>query len=140
MLNFIKQFQRLQKATGNSFGVLIVLVVVLLGSSSFLGWQVYQMRKPLMSSEATVRKLVDEVGVAIILPPDELPTVAKVADATQLANQPFFVNARTGDDILIYAAAKKAILWRPTVHKVVEVSSLINPADLVEPEVASKKK
>jgi hypothetical protein len=126
MLNFIKQFQRLQRVTGNLFGILLFLSIVFIAATSYLGWQVYEMKKPALSAEASVRKLVDEVSVAILLPQDELPTVAKVADASQLMNQPFFMNARTGDDILIFEKAKKAILWRPSVGKVVEVSSLAN--------------
>lgn len=98
------------------------------------------MRKPALSAEASVRKLVDEVSQAIILPQDELPTVAKVADASQLADQPFFVNARTGDDILIYEKAQKAILWRPSVRRVVEVSSLVNtPAPISTTAPVPKK-
>lgn len=101
------------------------MVIVLLAATGFLGWQYYEMRKPGLSAEASVIKLVEEVGEAIILPQDELPTVAKVADASQLTDQPFFVNARTGDDILIFEKAQKAILWRPSLRRVVEVSSLI---------------
>lgn len=125
MSNLVRQFQRLQKLTNNFLGIFVFLTICFLASTIFLGWQVYEMRKPILSAEATTRKLVDEVGMTIILPQDELPTVAKVADASQLNNQPFFANARTGDDILIYEKAKKAILWRPSVRRIVEVSSLI---------------
>lgn len=125
MIELIKKFQRLQKATGNSFGVLLTLVILLCCSTGFLGWQFYELKKPALSAEASVRRLVAEVSEAIILPQDELPTVAKVADATQLSNQPFFTNAHTGDDILIYEKAQKAVLWRPSVRRVVEVSSLM---------------
>lgn len=125
MIELIKRFQRLQRATSNAFGVLLVSVIVLLASTIFLGWQFYEMKKPTLSAEASVRKLVEEVGKAIILPQDELPTVAKVADASQLSNQPFFINARTGDDILIFEKAGKAVLWRPSIRRVVEVSSLL---------------
>ncbi len=125
MIDLLKQFGRLQRATGSWFGVLLLLCLILIGSTGFLGYELYQMKKPGLSAEASIHKLVDEVSQAIILPQDELPTVAKVADASQLNGQPFFANARTGDDILIFEKSKKAILWRPSVHRVVEVSSLI---------------
>jgi hypothetical protein len=125
MIELLKKFGRLQRATDSWFGILLLLTIILLATSSFLGWRFYEMRKPALSAEASVRKLVEEVSEAIIIPQDELPTVAKVADASQLANQPFFMNARTGDDILIFEKAEKAILWRPSVRRVVEVSSLV---------------
>ena len=135
MIGLIKSFQRLQKATNNFFGIFLALAIVFLGSTVYLGFEVYEMRKPALSAEAQVVRLVDEVGKAILLPQDELPTVAKVADASQLSNQPFFANARTGDDILIFEKAKKAILWRPSIQRVVEVSSLIGaPASKVAEE------
>ncbi|MBX4206308.1 hypothetical protein KW784_00740 [Candidatus Parcubacteria bacterium] len=134
-----RQFQKLQRATGNFFGILLFLTVALLGSTAYLGKTVYDMRKPALSAEAQVRKLVEEVGQAIILPQDELPTVAKVADASQLSDQPFFANARTGDNILIFEKSKKAVLWRPSVRRVVEVSSLAAAAASVpKPEEVKK--
>lgn len=120
-----RQFQKLQRATGNFFGILLLLAVILLASTVYLGKVVYDLKKPALSAEAEVRRLVEEVGKAMILPQEELPTVAKVADVSQLANQPFFQNARTGDEILIYEQARKAILWRPSVRRIVEVSSLL---------------
>ena len=95
MIELLKQFGRLQRATGSWFGVLLLLTIILLGSTGVLGWQVYEMKKPGLSAEASVQKLVAEVSKAMILPQDELPTVAKVADASQLSDQPFFAQART---------------------------------------------
>ncbi len=130
MLRLIKGFQKLQRSTSNWFGILLILSIILLAVTGYLGYEVYQFQKPALSAEASVRKLVGDVSEALILPQDELPTVAKVADATQLSNEPFFANAETGDDILIYEKNKKAVLWRPSIKKVVEVSSLINGSNV----------
>ena len=127
MLQLIRQFMRLQRLTGNYFGILLLASIVFLGSTVYLGYELYEMKKPALSAEEKVRGLMAEVSQAIILPQDELPKVAKVADASQLNNQPFFTHAQTGDDILIFENAKKAILWRPSIKRVVEVSSLVTP-------------
>ena len=69
------------------------------------------------------RKLVEEVGKIIALP-DETPTVATVSDAEKLRNQPFFSNAQNGDKVLIFTQSKKAYLYRPGDHKVIDVAPI----------------
>jgi len=69
------------------------------------------------------RKLVEEVGKIIALP-DETPTVATVSDAEKLRNQPFFSNAQNGDKVLIFTQTKKAYLYRPGDHKIIDVAPI----------------
>ncbi|MDP3697458.1 MAG: hypothetical protein Q8R55_05580 [Candidatus Taylorbacteria bacterium] len=75
-------------------------------------------------------KLVARVGKLIILPEGETPTIATVADPNKLAGQLFFGKAKKGDKVLIYAGAKKAVLYSPEENKVVEVS----PINIGSPE------
>lgn len=81
-------------------------------------------QNPQAQAQEDVQSLVDEVGKLMLLP-NEAPTVATVTDPTQLQGQPFFVNAKTGDKVLIYAAARKAILYSPSEKRIVEVAPLI---------------
>jgi len=69
-----------------------------------------------------ITSLVETVGQRTVLPKDETPTVATVTNVSQLENQPFFAKARNGDKVLIYAQAKKAVLYRPISGEIVEVS------------------
>lgn len=68
-----------------------------------------------------VGKLIEEVGKIIALPQGETPTVATVTDLEKVKNQAFFANAQNGDKVLIFANAKKAILYRPSEKKIIEV-------------------
>jgi hypothetical protein len=65
--------------------------------------------------------LIEEVGKLIVLP-DEEPTIATVTDLASLKGQPFFASAAVGDKVLIYTNAKKAVLYRPSEKKVLEVA------------------
>lgn len=65
-----------------------------------------------------------QVGKLIVLPEDEDPTIATVSNLAELKGQPFFANATVGDKVLIYARAKKAILYSPLQHKIVEIAPL----------------
>jgi hypothetical protein len=73
------------------------------------------------NNDAEIQQLVETVGKLLVLPTGEQPTVATVTDPGKLASQPFFANAKTGDKVLIYSTAKKAVLFRPSENKIVEV-------------------
>ncbi len=68
--------------------------------------------------------LLKAVGRLLILPTDEQPTIATVADLSKLKGQAFFANAKLGDKVLIYTNAKKAILYRPSEDKIIELAPL----------------
>ncbi|MBI2063248.1 MAG: hypothetical protein HYT61_03390 [Candidatus Yanofskybacteria bacterium] len=69
-------------------------------------------------------KLVAQISKLIILPEGETPTVATVSDPEKLKDQQFFVKAKKGDKLLLYANAKKAILYDPDNNKIVEVAPI----------------
>jgi hypothetical protein len=80
------------------------------------------------NSESTLQKTLPEiiakVGMLMILPLDEEPTMATVSNPEKLKDQAFFANASSGDIVLIYSKAGKAILYNPTENKIVEVSPI----------------
>ena len=68
--------------------------------------------------------VVQRVGQLILLPSDEVPTLATVSDINVLKGQLFFQNASNGDVVLMYAKARKAILYSPRLNKVIEVAPI----------------
>lgn len=66
---------------------------------------------------------LSEIGKIIVLP-DETPEIAVVTDKTKLVGQPFFAKAEDGDVVLMYLNSGKALLYRPRVKKMVEMTSL----------------
>lgn len=75
-------------------------------------------------AQGEIDVLVEEVGKLIALPADEAPTVATVTDVEKVKEQPFFKNAQNGDRVLIYTNARKAILYRPSERRIVEVGAV----------------
>lgn len=71
-----------------------------------------------------MKKIVSDIGQFIVLPTDEVPTLATVSDPSKLKDQKFFANAQVGDKVLLYQQSQKAILWRPSTRKIIEISSL----------------
>lgn len=70
------------------------------------------------------RQLSQEVGKLIELPNNETPTIATVVDAEKVNNQAFFKDAQNGDKVLLYASSSKAILYRPSTQKIIEVAPI----------------
>lgn len=68
--------------------------------------------------------ILKAVGSLILLPVGEMPTIARVSNPQMLQSQSFFAHAVVGDVVLMYAIAKKAILYDPFQNKIIEVASL----------------
>jgi hypothetical protein len=77
---------------------------------------------PQKASQDEVKTLVARVGQLIVLPTDEEPTVATVADPEKLKDQTFFAQAKKGYRVLIYTKARKAILYDPVANRIIEVA------------------
>ena len=77
---------------------------------------------PTQFAQEEAKLLKEKVGKLIELPVDEEPTIATVSDADRLREQPFFANAQNGDKVLIFTNARKAILYRPSTNKIIEVA------------------
>lgn len=104
--------------------ILIILIVILLGTSFYLYRKVRMYKNPDIISEKEVQDIVEKVGELIVLPPNETPTIATVSDPEALQSQPFFAEANKGDKVLIYTDAKKAILYDPEIDKIISVAPL----------------
>lgn len=53
--------------------------------------------------------------------PDEAPTVATVSDISKLSSQPLFRHAQNGDLVFFYEQADRAILYRPSLRKIIDM-------------------
>lgn len=123
--------------------LLIILVGVLCIVSSVTAFYFYSEWKKAVtvpSAEEEIGEVVAVVGEYMELPQEEVPTIATVIDKEKLQDQPFFSRAENGDKVLIYTNARKAILYRPTTKKVIEVAPIFfdegeNSAAAQTPEV-----
>lgn len=105
--------------------VLVLLVIILAGTSGYL-WKKMQAvtSSPEQIAQAEAQSLAKKVGMLMVLPTDETPTIATVSDPEALKTQAFFANAKVGDKVLIYTNAKKAVLFDPILNKILNVAPL----------------
>jgi len=106
--------------------VAVSLVILAAGATAYYFYAKYQKVKqnPDIISQEETTWLVGKVSKLMQLP-SGTPTVATVLDKEKLKDQVFFKNAENGDKILVYMDAKKAILYRPSTDKIIEISPLV---------------
>lgn len=108
---------------------MILIIVALLGVGVFFAVRYVQSSRTIrklqqaaaQTPDRQANDLVRTIGMHMVLP-NEKPTIATVEDTKKLSGQTFFQSARNGDKVLIYAKAQKAVLYRPSISKVIEVA------------------
>ncbi|MEK7572425.1 MAG: hypothetical protein AAB493_01020 [Patescibacteria group bacterium] len=101
----------------------ITVVALVLAGYFYYQWNLIR-QNPQAVVEQEIADLVAKVGKLVVLPAGEEPTVATVSDPEALKDQAFFASAQKGDKVLIYAQAKKAILYSVTLNKIIDVAPL----------------
>ena len=125
--------------------VLGVLVLALAGTSVMFYMQNKKLKvDPQQVSQEENQKVIADVGKLVLLPEGESPTIATVTDPEKLkAEQAFFAKAMNGDKVLIYTRALKAIMYRPSENKIIEVAPLVigntNPSSTSEQPVTENE-
>ena len=104
------------------------LFVLVLASLIVAGYFYNQVRvlkqDPQLLAQKEGDKIIKTIGKLVILPTDEVPTVATVSDLEALKGQTFFEQAEEGDKVLIYTQAKKAILYSTNFKKIIDIAPL----------------
>jgi hypothetical protein len=105
----------------------LLFAVALLGvGGSYYFYQKYSAMKadPNIEAQRQSVKLIADLGKLMELPTGETPTIATISDKEKLNTQTFFQNAQNGDIIFAYTTAMKAILYRPSTNKIINVAPI----------------
>ena len=103
--------------------MLVFLLCLAVGVAGYFYYQYKHIASPVNDTEE-ITTLTREIGALMELPGDEVPTLATVTNREKLADQPFFQKAQNGDKVLIYTKSGRAILYRPSIGKIVDVTSV----------------
>jgi hypothetical protein len=109
----------------------VVVALIILASTIVLAYSFYQYQQVSDNVDGSdldeIVTLMEQLEQHIILP-EETPVVATVSDK-DLLTDPFFDNAENGDKVFFFVESKLAILFRPSIDKIVTVSPLSETAD-----------
>lgn len=106
------------KFLGIAAAVVVVIIVIVLVVSHYSNKSA--------GGQKQINDTVAKVSKLFLVPQGEQPTLAIINDASKYKNITFFKDAANGDRLLIYAQAREAILYRPSINKIIAVAPL-NP-------------
>ncbi len=105
-----------------------IIILVIIGTSlSFGGYFYYKyskLERASTISQKNIKDLISKVGDLYLIPEGEEPTIATVSDPNALRSQLFFISSQKGDKVLIFSKAGKAVLYRPSINKIIEVTPI----------------
>lgn len=110
-----------------NFSIFILFIVAVFGSYGSLHfYNKYKTLKtnPNVEDQKETVKLVGILSKLMELPKDEMPTVAKISDKEKLKGQAFFDKAENGDILFAYTNSMKAILYRPSTDRIINVAPI----------------
>jgi hypothetical protein len=74
--------------------------------------------------EKEIDNLISKVSQIYLFPANETPTIATVSDPEVLKGKSFFTLSQKGDKVLLFAKAGKAVLYRPSINKIIDTVSI----------------
>ena len=126
------KIQKIKRIFPKRILIIFLVLVALLGV--YGSYYFYNKYKALnvdanIEAQKETERLVGLLDKLMELPQGETPTVATISDKEKLKDQPFFESAQNGDILFAYTKAMKAILYRPSSNKIINVAPItINQA------------
>lgn len=78
-------------------------------------------RNPAADAQKNTDKVVAEISRLMIITDPTGAVLATITDKSKLAGQKFFDVSQNGDDLVLFPAMSKAVLYRPSVDKIIDV-------------------
>ena len=72
----------------------------------------------------SLEAVMSNIGRHVVLPSDEMPALLTVTDPAKVNTQ-FLKQAQSGDKVLVYQKYKRAIIYRPSLDKIVDIGPVI---------------
>lgn len=104
----------------NSKSLLIKLILTILLTLALAGVIALYLNREDTIDVSNVEQVKIAINKHYSLPTDEQPALATVTDITKLSSS-FKKSTKNGDKILIYQNNRKAIVYRPSIDRVVDV-------------------
>ncbi len=107
--------------------VMFLILLVAIALSGYFYYKLHNLQKNTQEGvKKEVKDILGKVAKLYLIPTGEEPTVATVSDPVKLKDQSFFSEAQKDDKVLIFSQAGKAVLYRPSIDKIIEVTSINN--------------
>lgn len=118
--NFFKQYSFFKLS-------LVLLLLFSVIAAVYFYWKYREVTSSPETPEKEIEEITQKIEKLMIVPVGEA-VLATVTDKNALQEQNFFKNAENGDKVLIYPEAGRVILYRPSVNRIVDITSVQSQA------------
>lgn len=104
---------------------IIIAVMIAIGFAGYFYYTLYKFdntEKDLKEKEAS--SLLEVLSTHYLFPIGENPTIATVSDPEALKTGSPFVDALKGDKVFIFSGIGKAILYRPSIDRIIDITGV----------------
>ncbi len=114
-----------------------VLVILLVAALAGLGYYYNKTRATSENPTEVARqkntKIFEAVVKLVALPQDPNTVVATISDTSKLKDQRFFDLAQNGDNLIIIPSVGKAIIYRASINKIIDIGPYAPAATTTTP-------
>ena len=110
------------------FNFVIFLIIIILICFGFFFYRKLNKidENPSKTKDKEASALIQKVSKLYLFPEGEVPTIATVSDPNLLKDKEFFTQAIVGDNVLLFLQSGKAVLYRPSINKIIEIAPIKN--------------
>lgn len=128
-----KSSSRSSRKVNGLVAILVVVLLLVAGAGTYFYMQYRDLKDSANVSQeaadAKAQKIKDKVAKLMVVPADELPTLATIDDVEKLKDQPFFDGAQNGDTLLLFPQARRAIIYREGENRLINVGPIAISTD-----------
>ncbi|HTK03378.1 MAG TPA: LytR C-terminal domain-containing protein [Alphaproteobacteria bacterium] len=109
--------------------IILIALVAIGAAGTYYFYTQYQksqklLKDPTAAQQEEMKETLGKLSKLMDLPQGEDPQIATILDKDKLKDQAFFAKAENGDKVIIYTKAGKAILFRPSTNKIIDIGPI----------------
>jgi hypothetical protein len=106
----------------------ILVTIVVIAALAFGAYSYYRLSHVKSDTEISTKVGVDDLITRLsqlyLVPNGEVPTIATVTDPEKIKEKAMFISVEVGDKVFLFTNAGKAVLYRPSLDKIVDIVSI----------------
>lgn len=119
-MKYVRSDRAKRSASRKILAVAVIILLIAVLVSAFFVFS----RKKQQANLNDVTYIKSSIGKLYLLPSNEQPALATVTNSSKLTSS-FAGKVKNGDKILIYQNNKQAIVYRPSIDKIIDVEPVV---------------
>ena len=115
---------KMKKLVTKRNSIFVLIIILAIGFVYYFAQYRKLSKDPNALAKEKTAQVIKKISELAVVPNDPNAVLASVSDITKLKGQTFFENAQNGDEIVIFPTAMRAVLYRPSIDKIINIGPL----------------